>query len=49
MLAMQAKRAFNKYKPDIVLYIDRLDVTRRDTADLPVMRAITGEQAGAAL
>jgi len=31
-----AKRAFNKYKPQAVLYIDRLDAGRRDMADLNV-------------
>lgn len=36
-----AKRAFNKYKPQAVLYIDRLDAGRRDMADLNVLRSIT--------
>lgn len=31
-----AKRAFNKYKPQAVLYVDRLDAGRRDLADLNV-------------
>lgn len=31
-----AKRAFNKHKPQAVLYIDRLDAGRRDMADLNV-------------
>ena len=33
-----AKRAFNKHKPQAVLYIDRLDAGRRDMADLNVSR-----------
>lgn len=36
-----AKRAWNKYKPHAVLYLDRMDCGRRDLADLPVMRAVT--------
>lgn len=35
------KRAWNKYKPHAVLYLDRMDHGRRDQADLPVMRAVT--------
>lgn len=35
-----AKRAWNKHRPHVVLYVDRMDVPRRDQADLPVMRAI---------
>lgn len=31
-----AKRAFNKHKPQAVLYVDRLDAGRRDLADLNV-------------
>lgn len=31
-----AKRAFNRHKPQAVLYIDRLDAGRRDLADLNV-------------
>ena len=31
-----AKRAFNRYKPNTVLYVDRLDAGRRDLADLSV-------------
>lgn len=36
-----AKRAWNKYKPHAVLYLDRMDIGRRDQADLPVMHAIS--------
>ena len=31
-----AKRAFNRHKPQAVLYVDRLDAGRRDLADLNV-------------
>jgi hypothetical protein len=31
-----AKRAFNRYKPKAVIYVDRLDVGRRDQADVNV-------------
>lgn len=37
-----AKRAFNKYKPQAVLYVDRLDAGRRDLADLNVSWARCG-------
>jgi hypothetical protein len=36
-----AKRAFNRHKPDAILYMDRLDSTRRDQSDLPIMRAVS--------
>lgn len=36
-----AKRAFNRHKPQAVLYLDRLDAGRRDLADLNVLRSIT--------
>ena len=36
-----AKRAFNKHKPHAVLYMDRMDSTRRDQADLAIMRSIS--------
>lgn len=36
-----AKRAFQRYKPHAVLYVDRTDVSRRDQSDLPVTRAIS--------
>lgn len=36
-----AKRAFQKHKPHAVLYMDRMDVTRRDQADVAVMRSIS--------
>lgn len=36
-----AKRAWDRYKPHAVLYLDRMDAPRRDQADLPVMRTIT--------
>ena len=36
-----AKRAWNKYKPNAVLYLDRMDQGRRDQSDLPVMKSVT--------
>ena len=36
-----AKKAFNKHKPHAVLYMDRMDSTRRDQADLAIMRSIS--------
>jgi hypothetical protein len=42
----QAKRAFNKYKPQAVFYVDRLDVGRRDLADLNVRPRAVGEMGG---
>jgi hypothetical protein len=30
-----------KHKPDIVLYVDRMDVLRRAGSDLPVLRQIS--------
>jgi len=38
---MQAKRVSKKHKPDIVLYVDRMDLLRRPGSDLPVLRHIT--------
>lgn len=42
------KAAYKKHKPDIVLYVDRLDVVRRDMGDLTLLRTIT-EKFGASL
>ncbi len=39
--AAQAKGAFKRHKPDIVLYIDRMDNVRRSFGDLPLLRSIT--------
>ncbi len=36
-----AKRAYKRHKPQAVLYLDRLDVGRRDLADYNVLRSIT--------
>eukprot|EP00873_Tetraselmis_striata_P028343 jgi/Tetstr1/448607/TSEL_035856.t1 len=44
----QAKAAWKKYKPDIVLYLDRMDFVRRDFGDLPLLRSIT-EMFGASM
>ena len=38
---MQAKGAFKRHKPDIVLYLDRMDNVRRSFGDLPLLRSIT--------
>lgn len=38
---LQAKAVSKKYKPDIVLYVDRSDLLRRPGSDLPVLRQIT--------
>ncbi|CAL5224470.1 g7162 [Coccomyxa viridis] len=44
----QIKKAHKKYKPDNVLYFDRMDTVRRDQGDIPVLRAITNS-VGAAM
>lgn len=36
-----ARRAFQKHKVNVVLYLDRLDASRRDHSDLGVVRSIT--------
>lgn len=38
---LQAKAVSKKHKPDIVLYVDRMDVLRRAGSDLPVLRQIS--------
>lgn len=35
-----AKRAWNRHKPHAVLWVDRMDLGRRDQADIPVMRSV---------
>eukprot|EP00891_Asterochloris_glomerata_P006308 jgi/Astpho2/6308/fgenesh1_pg.00090_%23_4_t len=35
------KRAYKKHKPDIVMYVDRADVIRRNFEDEPLLRTIT--------
>ncbi|KAL0037507.1 hypothetical protein WJX77_000444 [Trebouxia sp. C0004] len=40
-LLNQMHGAFQKYKPDIMLYMDRADVFRTDMADVPLLTAIT--------
>ncbi|KAK9917294.1 hypothetical protein WJX75_002892 [Coccomyxa subellipsoidea] len=37
----QIRKAHRKYKPDNVLYFDRMDKVRRDQSDIPVLRALT--------
>ncbi|CAL8463774.1 g3308 [Coccomyxa elongata] len=37
----QIRKAHRKYKPDNVLYFDRMDQVRRDQSDIPVLRALT--------
>ena len=37
-----AKRAFNRHRPQAVLYVDRLDAGRRDLADLNVSECLAG-------
>lgn len=44
----QAKAAWKRYKPDIVLYLDRMDFVRRDFGDLPLLRSVT-EMFGASM
>ncbi|CAD7697303.1 unnamed protein product [Ostreobium quekettii] len=34
------KAAVNRYKPQIVMYVDRMDVFRREFSDLPLLRLI---------
>ena len=41
LCAPQAKAVNKKHKPDIVLYVDRMDVLRRAGSDLPVLRQIS--------
>ena len=36
-----AKRAWNRHRPHAVLWMDRIDASRRDQSDLPVMRAVS--------
>ncbi len=36
-----AKKAFNKHKPDLVLYVDRMDELRGRFGDLPLLRSIS--------
>ena len=35
------RRAYKKHKPDIVMYVDRADVIRRNFEDEPLLRTIT--------
>ena len=37
-----AKRATKKHMPDLVLYVDRLDVPNYDFSDIPLLREISG-------
>jgi hypothetical protein len=36
-----AKRAWNRHRPHAVMWLDRMDASRRDQADVPVMRAVS--------
>ena len=35
------RRAYKRHKPDIVMYVDRADVIRRNFEDEPLLRTIT--------
>ncbi|CAD7694803.1 unnamed protein product, partial [Ostreobium quekettii] len=36
----KVKAAVNRYKPQIVIYVDRMDIFRREFSDLPLLRLI---------
>ncbi|XP_050364052.1 translocase of chloroplast 120, chloroplastic-like [Argentina anserina] len=40
-ILLAAKRFIKKTPPDIVLYLDRLDMQSRDSSDMPLLRTIT--------
>lgn len=41
LLVSQIKKARKKYKPDICLWVDRLDVLRRPGSDFPVLQQVS--------
>lgn len=41
MCALQIKSAHRKYKPSMVFYVDRMDITRKQSGDLPTLQMVT--------